>query len=268
MKNIYLYCTLAAVILLCCNCNRKSTQSFKRSPINKISNIVLPITLHQDSLSKLINDRVPKILYNDAQKKNSNSKDLELKFTRTGNLVADFSGKNIFYQSPIKIWGKKKWLLGNVEIQAEINLYFKTELDVSSNWDLNTVTELVKYEWIKKPELILGKMDISLGFLSDLIIKHAKDEVTRKLDGALKENFDLHSTIQDVWSKIQKPVKAIQAHGVWLDLDPKSVGLMPFTKKEKWIKTGLQLQSMFKAYIADDPSLDTIQKNIAPLPMD
>ena len=79
-----------------------------------------------------------------------------------GNIDLTAENNSFKYEVPLELFVQKDTMLGNVDVLFEMYLGFETKFLFKDNWELSTRTQMTGYQWIKKPELDFGILNIPL----------------------------------------------------------------------------------------------------------
>lgn len=223
----------------------------------KTSTLHIPININVSLLERKLNENFSGLLYEDADI-TDDSLMISAWKERDFKLAYD---KNILnYKIPIKIWIKKRFGLGfthtDQEIEATIDLDMKTVINFSKDWGLITKTEILGYNWIKKPVLKLGIIEIPITPFVDKIINGNKTLINETIDNTVKEYVPIQNYIQDIWTGVQDPID-ISASGfkAWIKLTPEKLYCTPITGSQGHITTTIGIKSLIEVYMDNPPKV-------------
>jgi len=267
MKNKYypFYLILSICILQSCSTALKTEKPaesyvpFSYEP--KPSMISLPVEMKVPALEALINRQLTGLIYADTSFTNNGDDNLMVKAWKKENIKLNFEKGQFVYRVPLKLWIKAGWKIEKFgfslsdyhEVNAEIVLNFHTSVAVNKDWSLATVTTSDGYEWLSKPVLKLGPVDLPITFIADLIIKSNTRTLTNSIDAGLQESLDLKTNARQAWIELQKPMLLSEEYGLWLRVTPKAIYSMPIAGGNGIIKHTSAIQAVTECFTGKKP---------------
>lgn len=184
------------------------------------------------------------MLYEDNSLDNNGGDNLMVKAWKQGDLKLDMNGNVLSYRVPLKVWLKAGFKVEKFgislsdyrELNAALALKFKTAVTINKDWTITTVTEPDGYEWLTTPVIKLGKVDMSVKFVADLILKASSKKVGTMIDGSIKDYLNIKPYAQQAWDLMSKPVKLNDEYNVWLKLSPQTLVSSPLTATNGMIR--------------------------------
>jgi hypothetical protein len=237
--NLLLFFSILAVFQSC-----KSTSLPTEKPAEKYvpfnyepvpSTISLPIEMKVSALEALLNRQLTGLIYADTSLDNNGGDNIMVKAWKKDNIKIGFENGQFIYRVPLKLWIKAGWKINQFgislsdyrEMNAEIALKFRSSVVVNKDWSVTTVTTSDGYEWLTKPTLKIGPVDLPITFIADMIIKFNTKTINSAIDSGLEQSLDLKSTAKDAWIEMQKPMLLSEEYGLWLRISPKSISAEP-----------------------------------------
>ncbi len=222
----------------------------------KTSTLHIPITINVSLLEQKLNERFSDLIYED---NNIEDDSLMVKAWKAKEFKIAYDGNVLTYAVPIKLWIKKRFDLGftytDQEIEGSVDLKLKTAINFTKDWNLITKTDFIGYEWIEKPVLKLGVVDIPITPIVDKVLKAKKKTLTQKIDETVKKNVPLSQYIQDVWSVVQDPIDvSTEDFKVWLKITPKNLYTTPIAGTAGQIRTTIGIQCLAEIYMDRVPA--------------
>lgn len=181
------------------------------------------ISTTNDFLSELLEDALDKAVSSEPMNVNS----VEIILTRVGSAEIRPEGKKVDIFLPLKINLKRAAGLFTVEGNGSINLHLAVDFDISENLKLKTKTELVSHEWLEKPILEIGALNIPVETLVNLVLNHHESIITAKIDSSLKDYSDLNSLLQKGLVDARNKIGALDLKGNRIDVHIDEVALVP-----------------------------------------
>lgn len=120
---------------------------------------------------------------------------VEIILKRIGEAELRPDNKSIHIYLPLNIQLKRPAGLFTVEGSGSINLHLVVNFDIDSNMQLSAKSDLLTHEWLEKPILEIGALNIPVETLINLVLKHHESIITAKIDASLKEFSDLNAML-------------------------------------------------------------------------
>jgi len=152
---------------------------------------------------------------------------VQIVLKRVGASEIHPEGKQIDIRLPLKIDLKRSAGLFTVEGSGSINLHLRVGFDISQNMRLKAKTDLVAHEWIEKPVLEIGALNIPIETLVNLVLKHHESIITAKIDQSIRQFSDLNALLQKGLNDARDKVKSLDLKGNTLSFDINSIALQP-----------------------------------------
>jgi len=232
---------------------------FNYSPVP--STISLPVEMKVTALEAMINRKLTGLLYADTSLDNNGGDNLMVKAWKKDNLKIGFENGQFIYRVPLKLWIKAGWKINQLgitlsdyrEMNAEIALKFRSAVTVNKDWSISTITTSDGYEWLSKPTLKIGPIDLPITFIADMIIKYNTQTINAAIDAGLTQSLDLKSNAKQAWIEMQKPMLLSEEYGLWLRVTPKSISALPITGGKGIIKHTSSIQAVTECFTGKQP---------------
>lgn len=179
------------------------------------SSIIFDITTTSEFLSNLLEDALDKAVSSEPMEVNG----VEVRLTRVGEAEIRPSGKKVDIFLPLKIRLKREAGLFTVEGNGAINLHLAVNIDISSTLKLKSKCELVTHEWVEKPVLEIGALNIPIETLVNLVLKHHESIITAKIDSSLQKFSDLNKLLQGGLADARRKLGELDLKGNRINLD-------------------------------------------------
>lgn len=227
--------------------------------------INIPFYFNTNDIQKTINSKLTGLLYEDNSFENNDMDNLMVKAWKKEDFSLSLENNTLGYRIPLKLWIKVRWgfekfgvkLYDTKEIEAEIALKFKTTFYLNNDWTITTYTSSEGYEWLSKPLVKLGNVDIPITTIANTILNKNKNLLSNEIDKAIKNNLNFRKYIQDIWNILQKPLLINEEYKVWLKLNPQKISSTPIISQNGKIKISLGINSIIETYIGKKPETIT-----------
>ncbi|MGK7395218.1 MAG: DUF4403 family protein [Candidatus Cyclobacteriaceae bacterium M3_2C_046] len=200
-------------------------ESFTR----ELSVINLPVNFDMLKLQDRINLEIKDLLYEDFNKDQKN--EFHLKVWKKSPIQITSNNDIFRIRVPLKVWAKAGISFDNFgfnyadsrQTNFELDLYFDTRISMASDWRLTTKTASSGFEWIKKPVLNLGPVNLPLSSMLSGVIVRQQDQIARQLDKEIEPNLEVKKYVQDAWVQMQTPYQISKEYNVWLKITPEEI---------------------------------------------
>ena len=213
----------------------------------KPSTISVPIDISIEDLQAQINTGMPNLIYEDKSFDDNQNDELKAKVWRKGNLVFTSIVNDVLtYEVPLKIWAQKRIsVLGVSQAPAtefELTLKFSSKFSITPDYGIQTVTSGLGYNWITKPVLKTGYVDIPIGPIIGSLIDKNLNTFAKQIDETIKANYSLKPYVLDAWNSAQKPFQASEEYNTWVKIEPLEVFYTPLKTVGKSLKSTLGIK--------------------------
>lgn len=225
------------------------------------STISLPVEMKVTALEALLNRQVNGLIYEDNSLDDNGGDNIMVKAWKKENIRLSFEKGQFNYRIPLKLWIKAGWKIEQFgislsdyrEMNAEIALKFHSSVTVNKDWSVTTVTASDGYEWLSKPTLKIGPVEIPITFIADMIIKYNTQTINSAIDDGLKQSLDLKTTARDAWITLQKPMLLSAEYGLWLRVSPKTISALPISGGNGVIRHTSSIQAVTECFTGKQP---------------
>ncbi len=156
--------------------------------------INIPISLSITEIERKLNTLYQGILYADTSFDGDN---LMIRVTKNGNMAIRALNEQWLMDMPLHIWVKgryKKDIIGGYgideirEAQFSILVKGRTEIKVTENWEVKTLTRGY-FEWQEKPNLDFGLFKLPISSFAEKTINDQISSVSRLIDQEIEKVF-------------------------------------------------------------------------------
>jgi hypothetical protein len=106
-------------------------------------------------------------------------------------------------------------------------VHFISKITVDENWQVKTLTKAKGYDWINKPKIRLGFIEISVASFLDHVIDKQQANIATQLDRQVEQKLDVKKHVQKAWIALQKPLLVSDEYNTWLKVIPMEVLMTP-----------------------------------------
>lgn len=227
---------------------------------NSIVNI--PVSLNLDDVERVLNKQMKGLLYEDNDMTNNDNDQLMVLIRKDGDIRLSLEGQEISYAVPLAVWIKKGVMLGTVEAEGNLFLYFRSKFEIKQDWSLETQTELERFEWRRKPKVKVGRLNVSVQFVANRVLKRHKLSLGKAIDQQISKKLELRKYVLEAWNKLQEPVLISEEYGMWLKLVPAQITMTSLVARHLQIISTVSINTETDVIFGDKPLVE----DLIPLP--
>jgi hypothetical protein len=217
------------LLLFSCKTTRQPAKPmesyYSALPEERISIINVPVRIQLRDLEQSLNEQLNGILYEDKDIKDGDK--MMIRAEKREDIRLKVEGQRITYRVPLKLWIRYDLGITEVEANGDLALNLKTDYTIKNDWSLETVSDIENYEWLKRPTVRLGSVNLPIGFIADIVMKNSKRIITRAIDDAVRDNLNLRQLVADTWNKMFEPLLVAPEYNTWLLVNPQAIGMTP-----------------------------------------
>lgn len=221
---LYIIVILNLLLLTACRTVKPNKPMERYEDLNedfKISEINVPVSIDFGAMESEINTELGGTLYEDA------TDDYAIRAEKTANISLSLNGQELTYFVPLKLWVQKDMGITNVEAEGQVSMEFKTRFEINQDWNIETFTDLVAHEWVSKPRLKMGFVDIPVENIMSIVLKRSKATITKQIDDQIQSRLDLRYFIDEAWNTLQDPIAISADSKLWLEVAPQKISMSP-----------------------------------------
>ncbi len=224
----------------------------------KVSEINVPVSIDFGAMEKEINQELSGILYEES------TGDYGIKAEKTTDVTLALNGQELKYYVPLKIWVRKDLGVTEVQAEGEVAMEFKTNFEINQDWNIVTKTELLDHEWLTKPRLKMGFIDVPVENLMSIVLKKSKAAITRQIDEQIESRLDLRYYIDETWQTLAAPIEISKNPKLWLEVEPQSISMTPLTSNGQIVSSTIFITTNAGVSMGNQPENDV--SNLMTLP--
>ena len=250
MKIKFLLSSIVFLLLLA-SCKTKMPvrpqEQYRELATEPLSVINIPVDISLRALENSLNQQLDGVIYEDNDIRDGDK--MRLRAEKRQDIRLGIDSQLIKYKVPVFLWIQYDLGITRVEAEGELSLDFKTAFAITENWDVITATEVVRYEWLKKPRLKMGMVSLPIGFIAGLILEKSKATLSQNIDQLVQDQFDLRQMVGDAWDKMYEPMLVSEVYNTWLTVNPQKIGMSPLEMKGDRIRGAVFVESRPKVNI-------------------
>ncbi|MCB9288362.1 MAG: DUF4403 family protein [Lewinellaceae bacterium] len=264
-KKFLLGVIVPVLVLAACKTRQpiRPAEDYENLYEEQLSVINVPVDISLRGLERSLNQELDGVIYEDNDIDDGDN--MRIRAEKSEDIRLGIDSQLIKYRIPLSLWVQYDIGISRVEAEGEISIDFKTAFAVTEDWNVITVTEIVRYAWMKKPRLKMGVVNLPIGFIADLILENSKTKLTRSIDGLVQEQFDLRQIVTEAWEEMFRPMLVSEAYNTWLTVNPQAIGMTPLEMKGDRIKGTIFIESRPRVNIGRPPAHTTPAFPLPPL---
>jgi hypothetical protein len=228
-----------------------------------VSYLSIPFEADLKKMEQLVNQQFRGLIYADTSFDDNDHDNLMVKAWKMADIKLVMDGNQIFYQVPLSVWIKKKFVIGafgigisdSREVTGSVILKFRTRIAIRKDWTISALTFSDGYEWVTTPVLQLaGGITIPLPFISDLLLEANQKDINTKIDKAFQSAFDLKSYFTPIWRTIQVPIKLSDEYPFWAKITPLEISTVPLQSSSSIIHHTIGIKAYTELFYGDEPT--------------
>jgi len=223
-----------------------------------ISTVSAPVEIPLAEIEKQINAQVNDVLYEDNSLEDNGNDNLMLKVWKRENIRLEADNAGFLITVPLKVWAKKGVnVLGMVSYQETtfaLNARFVSAFSVNPDWQAVTTTTARGYEWIEKPYVRLGIIEVPITGIVGRILDQEQPKIASQMDAHLKNQLNFKPIIQHLWQTLHQPVQVSQQYNVWLRVTPLEIWMTPLVANGQAATARIGIKAHTETLIGQKPA--------------
>jgi hypothetical protein len=238
-----------------------STQSFAQPSVDPevnplpmpLSVIQMPIRLHKEALQTDINVQLGDTLYVDDD---ADGEGMYIRAEKAEPISIDFDGEDILYRVPVDLFIKKEYMIANLGATGAIAMSFRTSFDILPDWTLETKTVVEDYEWLTRPKLQVGVINIPIKLIANLVLNRTGDLIGEAVDEQVRANLDLRKEMENAWAMMHSPIELSSEYRTYMIMKPRNIFMTPMTADGITLESVVVLESEPQVFLGELPQAD------------
>lgn len=217
-----------------------------------ISILYVPIHLTNEALTSLIQQTLTDL---DLRQFKGQQDGLNWSAALAGKVGIQLKGQEIRSRIPLQIQVEKDFGISSVSATGELSLNLRTLYHIRPDWTVQTYTNLEDHTWVKKPVARVAGVQVSIGGLTDLVLKSSKQQLTRQLDTEIQKALDLRVLLTPLWTALKRPRLISETMQLWFRFEPQVVGIEPFIERDGALESAVHIEGLTRLKAGSEPSL-------------
>lgn len=222
-----------------------------------LSTINVPFEITMAEVERQLNANLQGLIYEDNSYEDNNQDNFMCRVTKLRNITATAQDNAFLFTVPLKIWVSVKFgLLGvyqTKETEFSINLKLTTKFSIDPNWQARTETVMGGYDWISKPVVKLGPVQLPITSIINNVLDSKKDVVEKGIDEAVQKNIEIKKYVLQAWNTTLQPVELSSKYRAWLKVTPVEIQMTPLQTANNRVKASIGIQAYTETVFGDRP---------------
>jgi hypothetical protein len=229
----------------------------------QLSIINVPITISITEVENQINSRLKDLLYEDNSLEDNGGDNFLLKVWKREPITVQVLEESFHITVPLRIWAKGGLQLGKLginisefkETEFALNVHFVSKIAIDRNWQVSTQTSANGFDWVSKPVLKIGFLELPLASIADRIIDKQQDRLAQQIDQQVAQKLDIKKQVVQGWQLLQQPILLSRPYDIWLRIIPSELLMTPIRGQGKQARALLGVKAYTETSIGQKPEI-------------
>ncbi len=229
-----------------------------------LSSVTIPVQIQISELEQALNSKTEGILYEDNSLENNGKDNLMLKVWKRRPIIIEATGDVFSLRVPVKVWARVRYgfdrfgirLYDYRETDFELDIKFITRISVTPDWQIATNTTAGGYEWIKKPFVRFGPIEIPVAPTVGRIISQQQPALAARLDEQVQKQLLLRQYVEQAWGRMQNPFKISDDYQTWVKITPSEVFISPLHAAGGTVRARIGIRGYTETFTGREPESD------------
>ncbi len=225
------------------------------------SQMQIPIRMTWEEIAKKVNNLLQGVIYD--EKISSGGSDYQVKVWKIEPIRVLGKAESLQSEASLRINIKgiyRTKIMGvgvsqNIDQDIKTRLTLNTKISITPTWDVQSKTQLTRYEWLETPYFNIGFVRIPISSILESAIEEQKTTILKEIDKQLERNLKFKAQIENAWKLFQIPFATSEwgAEKTWLWFTPEAPAVSPIEYLEEYLQVSLKMQSVTEASLAINP---------------
>ncbi len=208
-----------------------------------LSTVHVPVSIAMDDVERQINAQVNGLIYEDNK---LDDDQFMVRVWKRSNLLVTAQDSLLHFVVPLKIWAKAGIsVLGFTqykETEFEIDLRFKTSLNLDPDWSVNTQTQADGYSWVRRPTVSFVGFAIPVTNIVSKLVDKNLGSISKTIDQQVRRNVDLRTPVLNAWNTLREPRLISEQYRTYLQVVPKRMLITPLRFEGRVIRATIGIE--------------------------
>jgi hypothetical protein len=198
------------------------------------------------------------MIYEDNSFDDDNQDNLQSKVYKVAPITVTAVRDSFHFVVPLKIWLNYRFqILGMSQeksTELQLKLKFATSFKIQPNWELKTKSVSDGYEWITKPMLKLGPVNLPIGNIVGKILNSKQEKLYATLDESISKNIEIKKNVLNAWNSAKQPYLLSAKYRTWLKITPQEIVMTPILCLGNKVKSTIGIKASTETVIGEKPN--------------
>ncbi len=227
----------------------------------QLSVVNIPVEIPLSEMERALNGQLQELLYEDNSLDDNNKDNIMLKVWKREDIRMEAGGDLVGLRVPIRVWAKVRYGIDRFgiriqdvrETEFEMDVKFVSQIAVTPEWEVQTKTTPSGYDWIRKPFVKFGPIEIPVAPTVGRIIDQQQESIAARLDEQVRKELPIKQYVQQAWTLMQTPVQVSEAYQTWLKVTPTEVLITPLLMQDGKVKALVGIKGYTETIIGKKP---------------
>ncbi|MFN8355790.1 MAG: DUF4403 family protein [Spirosomataceae bacterium] len=221
------------------------------------SMISVPFEITMAEVERQLNANLQGVIYEDNSYDDDNQDNFMCRVTKLNAISATAQNNTFLFNVPLKIWVSVRFgLLGvyqTKETEFAINLKLNTKFSIDPTWQAHTETTLAGYDWISKPVVKLGPVQLPVTSIISKVLNSKKEVVEKGIDEAVQKNIEIKKYVLQAWNTTLQPMNLSDKYRAWLKVTPLEIQMTPLQTVNNRVRASIGIQALTETVFGERP---------------
>ncbi len=258
----------SAFLLVAC---QTSPQTQPKSPVESyrtttrtvsaeryLSTINVPVEITTAELTRQVNARLQGLLYEDDSLETD---DFACKVWKRAPIRVEAVTDTFHLHVPLKIWAKFGYgfrplglnLSTYKDTDFEVDMHFIISFRIQPDWTIQTQTQVKGFDWVSKPVLRLGPVNLPISTIVGKIVNTNRDAITKGIDEAVRKNVVVRPYVIQAWNSALQPYLLSEKYRTWLKLTPTELFMTPLRASGDRVRATIGIRAVTQTLFGERP---------------
>jgi hypothetical protein len=218
--------------------------------------INVPIKATTVDLAAQINSYFKGELYRDDSFTNNGGDNLKCYVSSYDDIKLKTNNNGLQFYLPLSIKGTYRRLGMSVSFSGILKARYITKISLGDNYQLTSKTKSNGYDWVMKPQLKFGSVNVSVGWIMDLVLDSQEDYINTTIDRAVKDNIDLKEMIRPGIEALSRPINVSDAYRTWFKITPVELFATQISAIDDTLKFTVGLKAFTETFMGEEPEVE------------
>ena len=227
----------------------------------QLSAINIPVEVPLAEIQKALNAQLQGLLYEDNSLEDNNKDNVMIKVWKREDVRLEAGGNLIGIRVPIRVWAKVRYGFDRFGIRIydvretdfEMDVKFVSQIAVTPEWQVQTKTSPAGFDWVRKPFVKFGPIEIPVAPTVGRIIDGQQESLAARLDDQVRNELPIRKYVDQAWTLMQTPVQVSEAYQTWLKVTPTEVLITPLVAREGKVRALVGIKGYTETIIGRKP---------------